>query len=200
MLQKRNRASPVAPVLGRRTESCCGRGDRRRDSRRVRRHLRPTPLRNRDLHCRSRAAVAGNDGARLPMVLAVTEPVGQVPISRRGQVRDPAERQSRLRARRGVRELQPRAPGLAFSTNTGSSAATTAATSSISSARCACPRSSRCTRCSSSPSQNQAAIVQKMASLRRALVVMSRGRQGSARQLVRRSAARRSGSSRTAFP
>ena len=58
------------------------------------------------------AAVAGNDRRALPMVLAVTEPSGQYqyPAEVKFEIRQNAK--GRLRARRGVRQLQPRALGL----------------------------------------------------------------------------------------
>ena len=125
---------------------------------------------------------------------------GTVPVPRRGQVRDPAERQSRLRPRRGVRQLQPACAWSAFSTSTAFSAATTAATFSISSRRCACPQSSRCTRCSSVRPRIKPRSCGRCAERCAQLVVMSQIAQGSARKLVRRRADRRCGSFRTAFP
>ena len=83
-------------------EQCarCGGVARSCDPRRVRRHLRPTPLRHCNLHSRYRRGRSPvTDRRALPMVLAVTEPSGQNQYPAEFEVRDRSEREGRLRPR-----------------------------------------------------------------------------------------------------
>ena len=162
------------------------RNDQRRDPGRIRRHVRPAPLRNRHVHRRPRAFHRWRRPSCAADGVGRDGTFGTARVSLPRSIRNQAERQSGLRPCGGVRQLQPPCASSASSTSTAYSAARTAGTSSISSARCGCPwcHPSHCPEASfSEPRRDRAEAVRALRG--------DRGdepnRKGFARELVRRS-------------